>query len=78
MRKFIKNNIFGFILGIILCSWIVYASGLYSAKDIAYNKNSEVTNVNDALDEIKIELENSSKIKNDLSLESHMHSGHPN
>lgn len=74
-----KKIIVGIIIGMLLCSGIVYASGLYSAKDIAYNnENSEVTNVNDALDEIKIELENSSKIKNDLSLESHMHSGHPN
>ena len=49
-----KKLIIGFILGIILCSGIVYASSLYKAIDISYNKeNWEVSNVNDALDELK-------------------------
>lgn len=55
MKKIVnKNVIFSFILGgIILCSGIVYGVTLYKAKDVTYsNESSEVTNVNDALDEL--------------------------
>ena len=45
--------IFSLIIGIVLSSGIVYAASLYKAKDISYNKeNWEVTNVNDALDDL--------------------------
>ena len=54
MKKFIKNNIFGFILGIILCSGIVYAASYY-AKDISYEPTDaswEVNNVSEALNDL--------------------------
>lgn len=48
-----KMIIFSLIIGIVLSSGIVYAASLYKAKDISYNKeNWEVTNVNDALDDL--------------------------
>ena len=48
-----KKIIFSLIIGIVLSSGIVYAASLYKAKDISYNKeNWEVTNVNDALDDL--------------------------
>ena len=50
--KLKNNSLFTFILGIMLCSGIVYAASYY-AIDISYiNENSEVDNVNDALDEL--------------------------
>ena len=54
MKKIIKNNLFGFILGILVCSGIVYAASYY-AKDVTYNPTDaswEVSNVNDALDDL--------------------------
>ena len=53
MKKKIKNNLFGFILGIILCSGIVYGVNLYNATDISYNNNkTNVENVNEALNDL--------------------------
>ena len=52
MKKFIKNNLFGFILGIMLCSGIVYGTNIYESNTIEYNPTDaswEVNNVNDAL-----------------------------
>lgn len=52
MKKFIRNNIFGFLIGIILCSGIVYAAS-YFASDISYTKDGwEVNNVKDAIDDL--------------------------
>ena len=46
-----KKTILGIIIGIVLCSGVVYASNIYKAKDITYNnEKSEVKNVNEALD----------------------------
>lgn len=56
MKKiFDKKIIITFIIsGIIFTSIGVYAASLYSAKDISYNKeNWEVSNVNDALNDLK-------------------------
>ena len=49
-----KKVLIGFIAGIILCGGIeIYATSLYKAKDISYNKeNWEVNNVNDAIDSL--------------------------
>jgi len=55
MKKIIKNNIFGFILGIILCSGIVYGVNLYKSEDIQYQPSDEswnVSNVSDALNDL--------------------------
>ena len=50
MKKFIKNNLFGFLIGIILCSGVVYGVS-YNAKDISYVKEDGTqTKVNEALD----------------------------
>ena len=57
MKKIIKNNILGFILGIIFCGGIVYAASLYNANDVAYeptDENWEVTNVSEALDSLYV------------------------
>ena len=54
MKKIIVSNIFCFLLGIILCSGIVFASNMYKASDIIYTNdiNDEVKNVNEALDDL--------------------------
>lgn len=52
MRKFIKNNIFGFILGIILCSGIIYGANTYESNSIEYSPTDaswDVNNVGEAL-----------------------------
>ena len=55
-----KKLITGFILGIITCSGMVYAVN-YLASDISYtpaDNSWDVSNVNEALDKIKLELDN--------------------
>lgn len=53
MKKIIKNNIFGFIVGILLCSGIVYGASLYKSEDVSYTKEGwEVDNVSEALDSL--------------------------
>lgn len=54
MKKFLTSRIFLVIIsGILFTSLGVYASSFYNAKDIIYNNdNSEVVNVNEALDEL--------------------------
>ena len=55
MKKiFDKKTIFSFVLGIILCSGIVYAAS-YLASDVAYEPEDtswEVSNVNEALNDL--------------------------
>lgn len=54
MKKFAKNNVLGFILGILLCSGIVYAAS-YLASDVVYDPTDEtwkVSNVKEALDSL--------------------------
>ena len=54
MKNLITKNLFGFILGIIICSGIVYAANYY-ATDISYKPTDaswEVNNVNDALNDL--------------------------
>ena len=64
ISKLKNNSLFTFILGIILCSGIVYASGLYNANDIKYEPNDtswEVSTVNQAINslyEMEKELSN--------------------
>lgn len=56
MKKIVKNNIFGFVLGAIIFSVVgVTAATLINGKEVTYdNKNSklEATNTQDAIDEI--------------------------
>ena len=54
IMKFVKQNIVGFILGIILTGiGVVTASTIVSASGVAYsNTNSNVANVGEALDEL--------------------------
>ena len=54
MKKIVnKSVLFGMMIGMIMFGSIIYASNLYSAKDITYqNEKSEINNVNDALDEL--------------------------
>ena len=64
MRRIIKNNIFGFILGIILCSGIVYGVNIYESNTIKYSPTDtswNVSNVNEAINSLynmKTELNN--------------------
>ena len=64
MKKFIKNNIFGFALGIILCGGIVYGANVYQSNSIEYNPTDSswnVSNVSDAINSLHSmvkELEN--------------------
>ena len=52
-KMFNKSLICGIVIGL-LCSGIVYAVSLYKAIDISYNKeNWKVSNVNEALDNLK-------------------------
>ena len=63
MKKIIKNNMFGFILGILLCGGIVYAASYY-AKDVTYiptDASWEVNNVNDAINSLYDSQKNSTK-----------------
>ena len=64
MKKIIKNNIFGFLIGIILYSGVVYAANLYKAVDVKYDPTDtswEVSNVNDALNDLYDKQKNSTK-----------------
>ena len=54
MKNLITKNLFGFILGIIICSGIVYAANYY-ATDISYKPTDaswEVNNVSEALNNL--------------------------
>ena len=54
-----KKIVLGMTIGIVLCSGIVYATGMYNAKDVVYNNEKlNVNNVNDALDELKNKIDN--------------------
>ena len=55
MKKVIKNNLFGFLLGMLLCSGIVYATNIYKAVDISYkpiDSSWEISNVNEAINSL--------------------------
>jgi len=55
MKKILKNNLPGFILGIILCSGVIYGVNLYKSEDIQYQPSDdswEVSNVSDALNSL--------------------------
>lgn len=66
MKKIIKNNIFGFILGIIFASSAGVIAYSISANNVSYNPNNTdftATNVQEALDELysnnnKLEISN--------------------
>ena len=64
ISKLRNNTIFGFVLGVILCGSLVYASGLYNANDIKYESKDtswNVSNVNQAINSLysmKTELDN--------------------
>lgn len=61
----VKKMIFGFIIGMLLCSGIVYGINLYKADDVLYQPSDtswEVKNVNDAINS----LYNMKKELNDL------------
>lgn len=64
MKKVIKNNLFGFLLGMLLCSGIVYATNIYKAVDISYkpiDSSWEVNNVSDALNSLYKKTNESNK-----------------
>ena len=73
MKKFIKNNIIGFILGAVIFSSITVAAYSVLANDIRYtpkdstwkkSNGEDITNVSEAIDE----LYNKAKILNKLTL----------
>ena len=67
MKIFVKNNLFGFLLGFLLCSGIVYAATLYNASDITYKPTDaswEVSNVSEALNVLKNKLDDARGIEN--------------
>ena len=76
MKNFIRNNLFGFLIGMILCSGIVYAASLYYAKDVTYDPidaSWEVNNINDALDDLyKIQSTRPKVIKDYFSKSSYV------
>ena len=51
MKKIIKNNLLGFIVGAIIFTGVGVYAASYVAKDITYNKNGQAT-VADALDDL--------------------------
>lgn len=55
MKKFIKNNIFGFILGILLTGTTGVLAYNYVASQINYttSKNPNIKNVEEALNDLK-------------------------
>lgn len=55
MKRMIKHNICGFILGVICCSMTVYAAYNYFASEVSYtpsDKNWNVNSVEEALNEL--------------------------
>ena len=54
VKKFVKQNIIGFVLGLVLMGvGVVTAATIVPATGVSYsNSNSSVTNVNEALDEL--------------------------
>jgi len=56
MKKLInKSSIFTFIMGILLCSGIIFGANLYNSKDIEYqpsDSNWNVSNVSEALNDL--------------------------
>ena len=59
MKKFIKNNLLGFILGVLVSGGVVYAATLIDSKDVTYTPSDssfDVSNVEGALDQIYLEL----------------------
>jgi len=61
LNKLKHNTLFGIIIGIVLCSGVVYAIS-YSAKDISYvKKDGSQINVNEALDSL-YDINNSKEI----------------
>jgi len=66
MKKNIKNNLFGFILGILLCGGIVYGVNIYESNDIEYSPTDaswEVNNVNEAINSLHNMVTELEKIK---------------
>ena len=60
-----KKMVCGIIIGIILCSGIVYGVNLYKSEDISYTPSDtswEVSNVSDALDDL-YSLKNNNKLE---------------
>lgn len=57
-----RRYVFGFMLGILISSGIVYAANLIDSKDVTYSANDntfEVDNVESALNELYSKIENS-------------------
>ena len=55
MKKFIKNNLLGFILGVLVSGGVVYAATLIDSKDVTYTPSDssfDVSNVESALDDL--------------------------
>ena len=62
MKSFVRNNLFGFLIGIILCSGIVYGVNLYKSEDISYTPSDtswDVSNVNEALNDLYLKTNDS-------------------
>ena len=51
MKKLIKNNLIGFIIGGLIFGSVVYAVG-YKASDISYTRDGVETTVDESLDEL--------------------------
>jgi len=67
MKKNIKNNIFGFILGILLCGGIVYGAKIYESNTIEYSPTDaswEVNNVDAAINSLHNTVTELETIKN--------------
>ena len=55
MKNFIKSNVFGFMLGVILCGGIVYGVNTYQSNSIEYSPTDSswnVNNVNEAINSL--------------------------
>ena len=59
-----KKMLLGIMIGILLCSGIVYAATLYKASDVSYQPSDaswEVNNVNEAINVLYDSIQNSTK-----------------
>ena len=57
-KNYVKTNIIGFVIGIIVCGFVVYAAVTFPSKDVTYENGTsglESTNVQGAIDELYAE-----------------------
>jgi len=68
MKNFIKSNVFGFMLGVILCGGIVYGVNTYQSNSIEYSPTDSSWNVNNVNEAINSLYNNVTELENIKSI----------